>query len=303
MDFLFGPKTDKDIRIGSVKAKTNTTKNTKNTRKSIPKQCHPRIKKMSENGCLPVSVLEKAARKIGVKGVHHGGGELLTKVANKLHVDPENQNSLIKALPISAEEKNATIKKFLRPIMPDEWKGDPDAWLDTNNINDVMKQYEESNSKFKYFGAVPIDFSAADPYVNKKQCLIKEICEIDLDGGALEGKDYIGIVFNLDPHYKSGSHWVASFIDIPKKEYYYFDSYGMRPPPQVYKFMQWLTIQEPELKLFMNAKRFQRKESECGMFCIYFIVSMLEGETFQHFCRRTPSDNLMLEMRKVMFSS
>ena len=281
MDFFFGP-TDKP-------------------KSSMPKQCHPRIKKKTENGCLPVGVLEKAARKIGVKG-----DNLLEKVANKLRINPDNQNTLVKALPISLEEKNETIKNYLRPTMPEHWASDPDAWLDTNNINDVMNQYEEVYSNFKFFGAVPIDFSVADPN-NKKECLIKEICEIDLDGDALEGKDFIGIVFNLDPHYKSGSHWVASFINIPKKEYYYFDSYGMRPPQQIYKFMQWLTIQEPQMKLMMNAKRFQKKDSECGMFCIYFIIRMLEGETFEHFCRRKPSDmisdKMMLDMRKVIFSS
>jgi hypothetical protein len=265
---------------------------------SRPKQCHPRVKSISENGCLPERVLQKVAKKIGVKGDH-----LLKNVAKKLHVDPENQNSLVKALPITSSEKEEIAKKWLRPAQPESWKDDPDAWLDTNNIQDVMRQYEVSNPNFKFFGAVPIDFAAADPYANKKQCLIKEICEIDFDGDALTGKDYIGIVFNLDPHYKSGSHWVASFIDIPKKQYYYFDSYGMRPPNQIYKFMQWLTIQEPELVLKMNAKQFQRKESECGMFCLYFIVRMLEGETFEQFCRRNPSDELMLEMRKVMFSS
>jgi len=232
-------------------------------------------------------------------------GGLLNNVAKKLNVDPENQISLLNALPIAEKEK-ATLKKSLRPPMPEEWRNDPDAWLDTNNINDVMKQYEESNPKFKYFGAVPIDFSAADPYAPTKQCLIKEICEIDLDGDVLEGKDYIGIIFNLDPHYKSGSHWVASFINIPKKEYYYFDSYGMRPPPQIYKFMQWLTIQEPDLKLMMNAKRFQKKDSECGMFSMDFIISMLEGESFQHFCSRNPSDYndaQMLKRRRDIFST
>jgi hypothetical protein len=262
------------------------------------KQCHPRVKNV-EQGCLPVSVLEKVSRRIGIKTRRN----LMNSVAEKLKVNPENQNSLVKALPIPDEEKQEIMKKWLRPAQPESWKNDPDAWLDTNNIQDVMKQYEESHSNFKFFGAVPIDFSAADPYSKKKQCLIKEICEIDFDGDALEGKDYIGIVFNLDPHYKSGSHWVASFINIPKKEYYYFDSYGMKPPSQIYKFMQWLTIQEPDMKLKMNAKRFQRKESECGMFCIYFIIRMLEGESFEDFCARNPSDDLMLEMRKEVYSS
>jgi len=267
--------------------------------KTKAKQCHPSIKN-TENGCLPVTVLERVAKKIGVHKEQEGG--LLNVIAKKLDVDPENQNTLVKALPIAEEEK-AVLKKSLRPPMPEEWRNDPDAWLDTNNINDVMKQYEEAYPKFKFFGAVPIDFSAADPYAGKKQCLIKEICEIDLDGDALEGKDYIGIVFNLDPHYKSGSHWVASFINIPKKEFYYFDSYGMRPPPQIYKFMQWLTIQEPDMKLMMNGKRFQKKDSECGMFSMEFIISMLEGESFQHFCSRNPSDELMLKKRKELFSS
>lgn len=272
------------------------------TRKRIrlrgPKQCHPLIKKISENGCLPEPVLKKVAKKMGVKGAG-----LLKNIAEKLNLNAEDQKSIVQALPISSTEKDEIIKKWLRPAQPESWKDDPDAWLDTNNIQDVMKQYEATHTNFKFFGAVPIDFAAADPYSNKKQCLIKEICEIDFDGNALEGKDYIGIVFNLDPHYKSGSHWVASFIDIPKKQYYYFDSYGMRPPNQVYKFMQWLTIQEPDLVLKMNAKRFQKKESECGMFCLYFIIRMLEGESFEDFCRRNPSDELMLEMRNFIFSS
>jgi len=272
--------------------------NQNNTRKNKPKQCHPRVKN-AENGCLPVNVLEKAAKKLGIVRE----GNILEKVAKAVNVDPENQNSMLKALPLSDNEKANLAKRWLRPERPSSWKTDPDMWLDTVNIRDVMTQYEESHPNFKFLGAVPIDFAARDPYAKKKQCLINEICELDIDGDSMKGKDYVGFVFNLDPHYKGGSHWVASFLDIPKKQYYYFDSYGMRPPPQIYKFMQWLTIQEPELVLKMNARRFQRKESECGMFCIDFIVCMLEGESFEHYCRRTPSDREMLLKRKEVFSS
>jgi hypothetical protein len=66
--------------------------------------------------------------------------------------------------------------------------------------------------------------------------------------------------------------------------------------------MQWLTIQEPDLVLKMNARRFQRKESECGMFCIDFIENMLDGMSFEEYCRSTPSDSDMLKKRKVLFS-
>ena len=37
----------------------------------------------------------------------------------------------------------------------------------------------------------------------------------------MKGKTNIGIIFNLDPHYKQGSHWVAVFIKVRKKEIYY----------------------------------------------------------------------------------
>ena len=144
------------------------------TRKRIrlrgPKQCHPRIKKISENGCLPEPVLKKVAKKMGVKGAG-----LLKNIAEKLNLNAEDQKSIVQALPISSTEKDEIIKKWLRPAQPESWKDDPDAWLDTNNIQDVMKQYEVSHPKFKFFGAVPIDFAATDPYANKKQCLIKEI--------------------------------------------------------------------------------------------------------------------------------
>ena len=275
----------------------DTTKVRKTRKNNATKQCHPRVKN-GENGCLPVTVLEKAAKKLGV----HREGNILEKVAKAGKVDPENQNSVLKALPLSDKEKEQLARRWLRPERPSSWANDPDMWLDTNNIRDVMTQYEESHPKFKFLGAVPIDFAAADPYTKKKQCLINEICELDMDGDSMKGKDHVGFVFNLDPHYKPGSHWVASFLDIPKKQYYYFDSYGMRPPPQIYKFMQWLTIQEPELVLKMNARRFQRKESECGMFCIDFIVNMLEGKSFEEYCRSTPSDRDMLLKRKEVFS-
>ena len=282
---------------------------TRKSRKISIDQCHPGVTP-SETGCLPVEVLKEVARKkrIGVKG------NVMVNLAKNLGVNPENQNSLLKALPLSENEKKQLAHKYLRPEMPASWKDDPDMWLDSNNIRDVMIQYEDIYPNFKFLGPYPIDFAAADPYGNDKdKCIITEMCELDLDGKDMKGKDCIGIIYNLDPHTKGGSHWIASFIDVNKKEFYYFDSYGMKPPKQVDKFMQWLTIQEPALKLFVNGRRFQRDNSECGMFSMYFIICMLEGESFKHFCRRapndknlsddSPNDKFMLNMRSKFYST
>ena len=38
----------------------------------------------------------------------------------------------------------------------------------------------------------------------------------------------IGVIFNLDKHDQSGSHWVAMFIDLENKFFFYFDSFILR---------------------------------------------------------------------------
>ena len=207
-------------------------------------------------------------------------------------------------LPLSDLEKRTLSHKWLRPAMPEAWKKDPDMWLDSNNIREVMLQYEEAYPHFKFLGPYPIDFAA--PVKNNtgaETCLINEMCSIDLDGTDLKGKTMIGIIYNLDKHDESGSHWVANFINIPKKQCFYFDSYGMEVPKEIYKFMQSLGVQEPNIHLGWNGRRFQYSNSECGMYSMYFIDRMIAGEPFLKFCRRAAPDQFMLDMRDWMFST
>jgi len=280
-----------------------------------PNQCHPRIEKGSY--CIPSSVIQESARKLGLGSASGSNGSRkkgVKEVAAHLGVDPANQRTLLMSLPISEEEKKRLAAQYLRPPMPEGWKADPDMWLDSNNIRDVMKQYEEARADFKFLGPFPIDFASPDPYANtpaamasisksKDKCLIGEMCALNLKAEAAAGKKHIGIIYNLDPHYKNGSHWIANYINIPKKQCYYFDSYGMKPPKQIYKFMQWLGIQEPGIQLGWNGRRFQFSNSECGMYSMYFIDRMLAGEPFLKFCRRAPPDRFMLDMRDWMFST
>jgi hypothetical protein len=276
-----------------------------------PNQCHPRVgKENSENGCLPINILEKAAKHLRIDTL--GGSTrnqnkkktLKKKIVDVLGVNLAAERSLLNALPLTQEEKTQLASQYLRPAMPEEWKGDPDMWLDSNNIRDVMKQYEEARPDFKFLGPYPIDFASQDPNTPVKgECLIDEMCELNLKKEQQNGKNSIGIVYNLDPHYKNGSHWVANYIDIPNKRCYYFDSYGMKPPKQIYKFMQWLTLQEPKMNLGWNGRRFQHQNSECGMYSMYFIDRMLAGDPFLKFCRRAPPDRIMLDFRDWMFST
>ena len=187
--------------------------------------------------------------------------------------------------------------------MPDDWKSDHDKWLNSNDITNVMEQYEEAYPKFEFMGPYPIDFAAPDPYKKNGTCLINEMCELRVTNALASGTESIGIIYNLDPHYKGGSHWVAVYIDLKNHKTYYFDSYAIEPPKQIAIFMKWLTTQDTQMKLFYNGNRFQKQGSECGMYSMYFILRMLAGDDFQAFSRTKPPDSFMLDLRDWIFST
>jgi hypothetical protein len=270
-----------------------------------PSQCHPRIgSKRPAFGCLPLSVLEQVAKKIGIS-IQTSPISLRNSLEKHYNVKPGQEFSFVNNLPFSESEKASLIQQYLRPQQPPKWKEDPDMWLDSTNIEAVMKQYEEAFPAFEFMGPFPIDFAAPDPYNHsgEKKCLIREICGLKMEDALRQGTKSIGIIYNLDPHFKDGSHWVANYIDIPNHKCYYFDSYGYEPPKQIATFMKWLTTQDPKMKLMYNARRFQHQGSECGMYSLYFIIRMLAGDMFRPFCRKQPRDSIMLDLRDWLFST
>ena len=101
-----------------------------------------------------------------------------------------------------------------------------------------------------------------------------------------KGHQRIGIVINTDPHDGPGEHWVCVFCDIrPELEYprmTYFDSYAQKPEKEVVELMerwkeQWdaTKIHGKGMELTYNETRHQYKDSECGIYCIYFHYACL----------------------------
>ena len=284
----------------------STRKNSKNSKNSKkvkhlpspgPEQCHPRVgKSRSHEGCIPQEILQEVATKLNVEATRNA-------IEKALNVEPDKEYTFVKALPLDESRKTQLVREYLRPKQPDDWKSDPDKWLNSLDIEYVMNQYEDAFPNFEFMGPYPIDFAAPDPYKKDGKCLIQEMCELKVSEALANGTQYIGIIYNLDPHFKGGSHWVAVFIDLVKHKTYYFDSYGMEAPQQIQKFMKWLTTQDSEMKLFYNGRRFQYKNSECGMYSMYFIIRMLMGDDFKRFSRKAPPDAFMLDLRDWLFST
>jgi hypothetical protein len=69
------------------------------------------------------------------------------------------------------------------------------------------------------------------------------LCKIDIEKLYRDGKRYIGVVFNLDPHDAPGSHWVSMFVNLTNGGVYYYDSVGKFPGKEVVSLMKRIAQQ------------------------------------------------------------
>ena len=57
-----------------------------------------------------------------------------------------------------------------------------------------------------------------------------------------------------------------------------------------------------KLEIKINKVRHQYKNSECGMYCIYFITSLLDGKTFETVVKNIIDDDTMNNKRNDFFN-
>ena len=140
--------------------------------------------------------------------------------------------------------KKDYLSNDFKPEMPTTWNDNRYQWLSTIDIMSVMKQYEDLHTDFLFIGPVPIDF---DHELGFGMCISNELCRINLKNLLNKQKKKLGVIFNLDEHYKSGSHWVALFSDFTKGGIYYFDSYGYPPKKEIKTLMDKIRHQGNQL--------------------------------------------------------
>lgn len=156
------------------------------------------------------------------------------------------------------------------------------SWFNTNNINEIMEQYQDLyKDKFIFLGAQPSDFSKIASINWKK---IKTI-------------PYLAIIFNTDPHNKSGQHWLSVFIDNNQKKVDYFDSLGKLPNKNIASFLKHFK----KYQFTFNKKAHQKGGSNCGAYSCYFIIERLKGKTFEDITKNLIPDKQMTDYRDYLF--
>jgi hypothetical protein len=207
--------------------------------------------------------------------------------------------------------KDSKLKKELMdsfaPESPEDWKKNPNEWLSSVDIMQVMRQYENKYKCFDFMGPSPIDFDAIELH---GKCVWEELCHFNLAQQIKNGKTKIGIIFNTDPHYKGGSHWISLFINIKKGNILFFDSAGDKIPDQIMKFVNNVTEQGQSLNSKIDFKfdenypvEHQYGNTECGIYSLFFIVHMLQDKITGHYLKtHILKDEYMTNFRKVFFN-
>ena len=184
------------------------------------------------------------------------------------------------------------------------WKVNSEEWLSSDDIDQCQKEYMKLIPDYYYVGTVPIDF---DTHSETGKCLVSALCSLDLRDLKKKGYQRVGIVFNTDVSTGPGEHWIAAFCDfrdeLKHPQMTYFDSYAQKPEAEVQRLMKRWSEQMPGMELRYNKVRHQYKNAQCGMYCLYTIISLLGGRSFYNICKHVIDDDTMNSLRDVIFAT
>lgn len=202
------------------------------------------------------------------------------------------------------------IDKNFKPKKPEAWNDNPREWLNTYDILDVMKQYEEADKTFYFVGVFPADF--ANKNSGTSTCVVKEMCQLNLEDCWKRGIRKIGVIFNTDTSKGPGQHWLGCHIGLdPRRKnfgVYFYDSVAMKPQKEFQVFMQTMKKEleklhpkyKQKIEFRVNTVRRQYKGWNCGIFSILFQIMMLT-QKFKNVCENMGYDDDVQEFREILY--
>ena len=148
------------------------------------KQCSPMALKNNKGSCLNRKLLEKIAKILNENpnceeiNKNCDDNELYKKVCSNMSKisDCKSEYCWLTVQDIVHKLKTEEVEEFkelFKPQMPDDWKNEPNMWLNTTDIDNVMEQYEKYDDEFEYLGAHPIDA--------QKCSVSQEVCKININ--------------------------------------------------------------------------------------------------------------------------
>ena len=196
------------------------------------------------------------------------------------------------------------LKTQFAPIMPTEWISQPNAWLSDQDIDNVLVAFQNKFRGFHFLKSTPIDFDLKDKSGN---CKISNLCKYTYAELAQKYTTF-GIVFNTDPSDKPGQHWISLFIQLKKGKIFFFDSTAEEPPTEVITLLRRFVSEgnkyfktKKRIQIYKNDVQHQYKNTECGIYCLYFLYFMLSIGDFSKLSSRRISDEEISKFRKFFY--
>ena len=148
--------------------------------------CHPkhqgnrinRINCLSKDDVLKLSNLHSNI----ISDVNEDKPDELLQSLKLLH-SCKHEICLIKKLVTNHDDQTEMLANFA-PFAPESWKNKPKTWLNSNDIRNVLNQYEEVDPEFCFIGPSPIDWE----YQKTDKCVCQKLCDFDLNEYETLGK-------------------------------------------------------------------------------------------------------------------
>lgn len=252
--------------------------------------------------CFSDGELKEIAQSMGIDPIPSDPVELYDQILDLFSCSNDRCVSKQIDIPASTRKK---LNDALVPMAPREWLKNPTAWLSNHDIDAKVKELIRRR-KCEFIGVLPMDAE----HKEGDSCVSKNMCEFDPVNCGKKNKSFVA-VFNTDYHGLPGTHWVslAGFLD-PKDPRYgvcYYDSTGSRPPRDIDDIVTRIDRDlknsgYPEIPYTYNDYGHQRSSTECGMFCLAFIESLLRTKrSFYDVCNIMEDDAAMIDRRSIYF--
>lgn len=205
---------------------------------------------------------------------------------------------------LSKEDRGVIYTSVFKPLQPkDKYGKYKGVWLSNFDIEKVMRQYELIYSDFKFLGPFPIDYIKYSFY-NLDINIIKKLIK--------KGIKRIGIIFNTGTLKSGGQHWVALYLNFKNKDFKgsytieYFDSVGKNPPTEIKTFLEQVKdniCKDDCVPIHLHVKQLSHQlgNSECGVYCLYFITERLKGRTYIDIQSQLTPDDVMEKFRSKFY--
>lgn len=256
--------------------------------------------------CSDLIVVKEIAKFVKKQGVHVSVHEPLNVInmAKKLK-QCNTEECALRAVAKEQPESAMLIEQNIADNMKLDGPADSTALLNNNNIDKVLGQLIKRHKKLMHIKFHMSNFDTNNTvlrYLN----VYKDVVQ--------KGFKTLCCVLNTDIYGKGGIHWFCIFCDFrPSGSHVdpftieHFNSSGNKAIKSVSEWMirAKYDIEKSEKHSVniintMSIRHQKDTETECGVYCLYYIHKRLNNTPIDFFSSRVP-DAVMIEFRKELF--